>query len=90
MATGEPPPLEVTFDIEDGEQHQSLIRLERRPALPGESPIPRDSSRGGEGGTTWPPRSRPMGADGFVRDRAGINGVAASAPVCRQREPSGV
>jgi hypothetical protein len=34
LATGEPPPLEVTFDIEDGEQHQWLIHLERPPALP--------------------------------------------------------
>jgi hypothetical protein len=34
VATGEPPPLEVTFDIEDGEQHQWLIQLERPPALP--------------------------------------------------------
>lgn len=34
VATGEPPPLEVTFDIEDGEQHQWLIHLERPPALP--------------------------------------------------------
>ena len=29
-------PLEVTYDIEDGEGHQWLIRLERPPALPGE------------------------------------------------------
>jgi hypothetical protein len=36
VATGEPPPLEVTFDVEDGEQHQWLIHLERPPALPGE------------------------------------------------------
>jgi hypothetical protein len=36
LATGEPPPLEVTYDIEDGEQHQWLIRIERPPALPGE------------------------------------------------------
>lgn len=36
LATGEPPPLELVFDIEDGEQHQWLIRLERPPALPGE------------------------------------------------------
>ena len=35
IATGEPPPLEVTLDIEDGAQHQWLIRLERPPALPG-------------------------------------------------------
>jgi hypothetical protein len=33
-ATGAPPPFEVTFDIEDGEQHQWLIHLERPPALP--------------------------------------------------------
>jgi hypothetical protein len=36
VATGEPPPLEVTYDIEDGAGHQWLIRLERPPALPGE------------------------------------------------------
>jgi Family of unknown function (DUF5335) len=36
LATGEPPPLEVTFDILDGDDHRSLIRLERPPALPGE------------------------------------------------------
>jgi hypothetical protein len=35
LATGEPPPLEVTYDIVDGEEHQWLIRLERPPALPG-------------------------------------------------------
>jgi len=35
VATGEPPPLEMTYDIEDGAQHQWLIRLERPPALPG-------------------------------------------------------
>lgn len=36
LATGEPPPLEVVYDVEDGEQHQWLIRLERPPALPGD------------------------------------------------------
>lgn len=36
LATGEPPPLEVTLDIEDGEHHQWLVRLERPPALPAE------------------------------------------------------
>jgi hypothetical protein len=36
VATGEPPPLELTFDIVDGKQHQWLIRLERPPALPGD------------------------------------------------------
>jgi hypothetical protein len=36
VAIGEPPPLEVTFDIEDDQQHQWLIHLERPPALPGE------------------------------------------------------
>jgi hypothetical protein len=36
VATGEPPPLEVTYDILDGDDHQWLIRLERPPALPGE------------------------------------------------------
>lgn len=34
VATDEPPPLEVVFDIVDGRQHQWLIRLERPPALP--------------------------------------------------------
>ena len=36
VATGEAPPLEVVYDIEDGEGHQWIIRLERPPALPGE------------------------------------------------------
>src|SRR4051812_38443504 len=36
VATGEPPPLELTYDVVDGEQHQWLIRLERPSALPGE------------------------------------------------------
>jgi hypothetical protein len=36
VATDQPPPLEVVYDVEDGEQHQWLIRLERPPALPGE------------------------------------------------------
>lgn len=36
MAAGEPPPLELVYDIEDGEQHQWLISLERPPALPGD------------------------------------------------------
>jgi hypothetical protein len=36
VATGEPPPLEMTFDIEDAELHQWRIHLERPPALPGE------------------------------------------------------
>jgi hypothetical protein len=35
LATGEPPPLEVVYDIEDGGHRQWLIRLERPPALPG-------------------------------------------------------
>ena len=35
VATGEPPPLEMTFDVEDGQQHQWLIHLERPPELPG-------------------------------------------------------
>ncbi|HEY2317506.1 MAG TPA: hypothetical protein VGH67_04360 [Solirubrobacteraceae bacterium] len=34
VAAGESPPLEVTFDIEDPEQHQRLIHLERPPGLP--------------------------------------------------------
>ena len=33
VAAGEPPPFEVTFDVEDGERHQWLIGLERPPAL---------------------------------------------------------
>jgi hypothetical protein len=36
VATGEAPPLEMVYDIEDGEHHQWLIRLERPPALPGD------------------------------------------------------
>jgi hypothetical protein len=36
VTNGEPPPLEMTFDIEDGRQHQWLIHLERPPALPSE------------------------------------------------------
>jgi hypothetical protein len=36
VVTGEPPPLEVTYDIEDGEDQEWLVRLERPPALPGE------------------------------------------------------
>jgi hypothetical protein len=36
VATGQPPPLEVVYDVEDGEQHQWLIHLERPPALAGE------------------------------------------------------
>jgi hypothetical protein len=36
VAAGEPPPLEVVYDIEDGERNQWLISLERPPALPGE------------------------------------------------------
>jgi Family of unknown function (DUF5335) len=34
VAAGEPPPLEMTYDIQDGDGHQWLIRLERPPALP--------------------------------------------------------
>jgi hypothetical protein len=36
VATGGPPPQEMTIDIQDAEEHQTLIRLERPPALPGE------------------------------------------------------
>lgn len=36
VTTGEPPPLELTFDVVDGEQHQWLLHMERPPALPGE------------------------------------------------------
>ena len=36
VATGGPPPLEMTIDIQDAEQRQTLIHVERPPALPGE------------------------------------------------------
>ncbi len=36
VAIGEPPRLEVTVDIEDDQQRQWLIHLERPPARPGE------------------------------------------------------
>jgi hypothetical protein len=35
-AAGQPPPLELLFDIQDAQGHQWIIRLERPPALPGE------------------------------------------------------
>jgi hypothetical protein len=34
VATGGPPPLEMTIDIQDSERQQTIIRLERPPALP--------------------------------------------------------
>ena len=34
IATGDPPPLEMTIDIQDAERRQTIIRLERPPALP--------------------------------------------------------
>jgi hypothetical protein len=36
VATGDPPPLEMTIDIHDAEDHQTIIRIERLPALPAE------------------------------------------------------
>ena len=36
IATGAPPPLEVTLEIGDSKRHQWLICLGRPPALPGE------------------------------------------------------
>jgi hypothetical protein len=36
VATGDPPPLEMTIDIQDAERQQTIIRLERPPALPAE------------------------------------------------------
>jgi hypothetical protein len=34
IATGDPPPVEMTIDIQDAEGHQTIIRIERAPALP--------------------------------------------------------
>jgi hypothetical protein len=34
VATGDAPPLEMTIDIQDAERQQTIIRLERPPALP--------------------------------------------------------
>jgi hypothetical protein len=36
IATGTEPPEEMVIDIEDAEQHKTLVRIERPPALPGE------------------------------------------------------
>jgi hypothetical protein len=36
VATGDLPPLEMTIDIQDAERQQTIIRLERPPALPAE------------------------------------------------------
>ena len=35
VATGDPPPAEMTIDVHDAEGHQTIIRVERVPALPG-------------------------------------------------------
>jgi hypothetical protein len=82
VATGEPPPLEVTFDVEDGEQHQWLIHLERtaegvserrgETAAAGAPGIPvgkRPTARSGlcnAWGTPWPHRAR-MTTSSFSR-----------------------
>ena len=34
IAMGGPPPQEMTIDIQDADHHQTLIHLERPPALP--------------------------------------------------------
>ena len=34
VATSGTPPVEMTIDIEDAEGHQTIVRLERPPALP--------------------------------------------------------
>jgi hypothetical protein len=36
VATGGTPPEEMTIDIEDAEGHQTIVHLERPPALPAE------------------------------------------------------
>jgi hypothetical protein len=36
VATGDPPPAEMTIDVQDAAGHQTIIRLERPPALPPE------------------------------------------------------
>ena len=35
IATGDTPPIEMTIDIQDAEERQTIIRLVRAPALPG-------------------------------------------------------
>src|SRR4051812_32023299 len=34
VATGDPPPVEMTIDIHDAEGHQTIVRIEPAPALP--------------------------------------------------------
>jgi hypothetical protein len=34
VATGDPPPVEMTIDVQDAEGNQTIIRIERPPALP--------------------------------------------------------
>jgi hypothetical protein len=34
VATGDPPPVEMTIDVHDAEGHQTIIRIEPAPALP--------------------------------------------------------
>jgi hypothetical protein len=36
VATGDPPPVEMTIDVQDADGHQTIIRIERPPALPPE------------------------------------------------------
>jgi hypothetical protein len=36
VATGDPAPAEMTIDVQDAEGHQTIIRIERPPALPPE------------------------------------------------------
>jgi uncharacterized protein DUF5335 len=36
VATGDTPPIEMTIDIQDAQEHQTIIRVVRPPALPGE------------------------------------------------------
>jgi hypothetical protein len=36
VAGGQPPPLEMLFDVLDDKGHQTIVHLERPPALPGE------------------------------------------------------
>jgi hypothetical protein len=36
IATGAAPPEEMVIDIEDAQQHKTIVRIERPPALPGE------------------------------------------------------
>jgi hypothetical protein len=34
VATSETPPEEMTIDVEDAEGNQTIVHVERRPALP--------------------------------------------------------